>query len=70
MHFKSAPPVSLNQTASSNTLIGYVGSTGQSTGNHLHFDVNNMGDMGRTYSQKQSIKGYKSQKILVNRLRS
>jgi len=43
MHFKSAPPVSLNQTASSNTLIGYVGSTGQSTGNHLHFDVNNMG---------------------------
>ena len=43
MHFISAPPVALNQTVSKDTIIGYVGSTGDSTGNHLHFDVNNMG---------------------------
>ncbi len=38
-HFMEAAPVSKGQTVSQNSVIGYVGSTGYSTGNHLHFSV-------------------------------
>ncbi len=40
MHLKSKPKVSKNQYISANQLLGYVGNTGNSTGPHLHFEVN------------------------------
>lgn len=38
-HMNSAPLVSYGQSVSQGTLLGYVGDTGYSFGNHLHLEV-------------------------------
>ena len=38
-HMVSAPSVSVGQTVSQGDILGYVGSTGNSTGNHLHLEM-------------------------------
>ena len=39
LHMKSLPSVKVGQVVKKGQVLGYMGSTGQSTGAHLHFDV-------------------------------
>ena len=38
-HMNSTPPVSVGQNVSQGDVIGHVGTTGNSTGNHLHLEL-------------------------------
>ena len=38
-HMNSPPPVSVGQNVSQGDVIGHVGTTGNSTGNHLHLEL-------------------------------
>ena len=40
-HMRNRPSVSVGQVINQGTLIGYVGSTGESTGPHLHWEISN-----------------------------
>jgi murein DD-endopeptidase MepM/ murein hydrolase activator NlpD len=40
-HMRNRPSVSVGQVINQGTLMGYVGSTGESTGPHLHWEISN-----------------------------
>lgn len=46
MHFAQYPSVAVGDIVEQGTLLGYVGTTGQSSGNHLHYDVTKNGPWG------------------------
>ena len=47
-HLRELPKVRIGQRLTSGTIIGYVGSTGLSTGPHLHWEISpKLGEVGR-----------------------
>jgi murein DD-endopeptidase MepM/ murein hydrolase activator NlpD len=42
-HFRAAPPVRIGQRVEQGQVVGYAGTTGYSTGVHLHFEIHRNG---------------------------
>jgi murein DD-endopeptidase MepM/ murein hydrolase activator NlpD len=38
-HFQAPPPVKIGQRVEQGQVVGYAGTTGNSTGVHLHFEL-------------------------------
>ncbi len=43
LHMNTTPSVTVNQSVTYNSMLGYVGNSGDSYGYHLHLDVNTVG---------------------------
>lgn len=67
MHMLKKPKVSRGQEVSQGKEIGYVGSTGQSNGYHLHFEVNNQtASIYESNGKEASQAGRSSYNDLIN----
>ncbi|MBQ2974691.1 MAG: peptidoglycan DD-metalloendopeptidase family protein [Clostridia bacterium] len=67
MHMKNKPKVSRGKEVSNETELGYVGNTGNSTGPHLHFEVNNKtASIYELNGEEASYAGRSSYNDLVN----
>lgn len=67
MHLKNKPEFFIGQTVNAEKLIGYVGTTGDSDGYHLHFEVNNQtGSIYDIDGKEYSEAGRKSYNSLIN----
>jgi murein DD-endopeptidase MepM/ murein hydrolase activator NlpD len=60
-HLSGFAKINLNQTISQGTLLGYVGSTGRSTGPHLHYELRKY---GQAINPEQSFQSYTAAKRL------
>ena len=59
-HMNSAPVVSVGQPVEKGKVLGYVGSTGNSTGNHLHLEMKVNNVLGNLYeaAEAQNLRAY------------
>lgn len=62
LHMKNSPLYLINNTVTAGTILGYTGTTGDSSGPHLHFDVNNA---NKTYGAS-SAESINPQKFFPN----
>jgi murein DD-endopeptidase MepM/ murein hydrolase activator NlpD len=60
-HLSGFAKINPNQTISQGTLLGYVGSTGRSTGPHLHYELRKY---GQAINPEQSFRSYTPSKQL------